>query len=47
MAKKLRYWLSGIYEDQINDHFEKKEIGEHDCHLGNWKGFYFDVLVVK
>ena len=26
---------------------KKREIGEHDCHSGNWKGVGFDVFVVK
>ena len=47
LVKKRGYWPSGINGNQINAHFEKKEIGEHDCHSGNWKGFDFDVFVVK
>ena len=47
VVNKCRYWPSGINGNQINAHFEKKEIGEHDCHSGNWKGFDFDVFVVK
>ena len=38
---------SRIYGDQINSCFERKNICEHDCHSGNWKGFDFDVFVVK
>ena len=26
---------------------KKKEIGEHDCHLVNWKGVNFYVFVLK
>ena len=26
---------------------KKKEMCELDCHSGNWKGFYFDLFVVK
>ena len=32
VLKKRRYWLSGINGYQINAHFEKNEIGEHDQH---------------
>ena len=47
VAKKCKYWPSGIYGDQINTRFEKNEIGEHDCHSVNWQGVAFDVFVVK
>ena len=47
MVKNHKYWPRRIYGDKINAHFEKKKIGEHECHSRNWKEFYFAVFVVK
>ena len=41
VVNKRRYWLEGIYGDQINATLRKMD--ENGCHSGNWKGvdFYF------
>ena len=46
-ANKRIYWPSGIYVDQINAHFNKNKMGEHECTLGNWIGVDSDVFFCK
>ena len=47
VVKQRIYWLSEVYGDQINAHFEKDKIGENGFHSGSWKGVDFDVFVLN
>ena len=46
MVTKRRYCPSGMYGYNMNARF-LKEMGENDCHSGNWNVIEFDVFVVK
>ena len=46
VVTKRRYCPSGMYGYKMNARF-LKEMGENDCHSGNWNVIEFDVFVVK